>query len=133
MPTTNHTGGPGTKGQSFSGTRLFARAGEYFLGSGVRHGTANGYSKHQALGESPCEMCRIAKHEYDTRNRAIPEKTKRNRLRARAQSRANTELRRRYPDEWKLIYDKHHNVLLAEAGLEIKAKQGRKLNVGRSW
>lgn len=69
-----------------------------------RCGTTTGYKAHQRAEEKPCDACAKAKADFDVRWRSAPEITRRNRLHARAQSRASTELRRRHKAEYDVLY-----------------------------
>lgn len=73
--------------------------------TGSRHGTTSGYTAHQRRGEEPCDACRAAKREYDARWLAGSEQTRRNRLHAKAQSRALARLRWLYPRIYDVLYD----------------------------
>jgi hypothetical protein len=70
-----------------------------------RHGTVTGANLHSRLGEAACDACRAAKHRYDQRYKLAPKKARMARLRAQAQGRAETYLRRKYPAEYKLQYE----------------------------
>ena len=127
MPSANHPGGPGTKGKSFKGTQLPpVEPGEAFPNSRVRHGTTSGHRKHTDMNQEPCESCRTAKAQYDARRLDIPENTQRNRIRAKAQNQALQELRRLHENLYRVLYRKHADRLLAEAGLAQKQKQSFK-------
>ncbi|HET7407348.1 MAG TPA: hypothetical protein VFJ21_09490 [Mycobacteriales bacterium] len=90
-------------------------------GKDERHGTPYGASRHSKRGEPPCDACRAAKAEYDRRNRAIPERTARNRLRAKAQQRALAELKKAHESEYRRLYVAHKAALEAE---QIRARGG---------
>jgi len=79
-----------------------------------RHGTPSGAARHASVGEEPCDACRAAKAEYDRDWRAAPERTKRNRLHAKAQALALKSLRHNHPDEYREFYLAHKAALLAE-------------------
>lgn len=83
-------------------------------GDDERHGTLSGARRHSERGEPPCDACRAAKAEYDKRNLAIPENTRRNRLHAKAQSRALRDLKRAHEDEYRASYLAHKASLVAE-------------------
>lgn len=124
MPSANHTGGPGTKGKSFKGPKVKAvKPGETFYGSKTRHGTTSGYSKHGLMGEDACEMCRIAQVQYNARRLASPEGVLRNRLRAKAQSAALRDLRKKHEEEYRVLYAMHRDALLDQAALEQRQTQ----------
>lgn len=72
--------------------------------SPARCGTTSGWSKHQDLGEKPCEACRKAKSEYDARRRNQPEQLLRSRIRAKAQFIAYQTLQHKYPKEYRDAY-----------------------------
>ena len=72
--------------------------------SDVRCGTTSGYSTHQRAGEKPCDACARAKREYDARWRSAPERTRKNRLAAKAQARAAARLREIHPEQWRALY-----------------------------
>lgn len=80
----------------------------------ARCGTNSGYTAHQTRGEKPCDACATAKREYDQRWRAAGDNTKRNRLNAKAQARANAELKRLHPAEYRMFYEHYRDILLAE-------------------
>ena len=71
----------------------------------VRHGTQSGWRLHTALGERPCDPCYQAKSAYDKRRREAPKNVQMSRIRARAQSRAESALRQRNPGLYKTLYD----------------------------
>jgi ribosomal protein L15 len=116
-PTPDNHGGPGTKGQPAKGARLTTEPGDPFPGSLSRHGTETGFTRHQKLGEDPCELCRIAKHQADARRKEVPEKVLRGRLAAKAQARAQVALARKYREEYHALYDSELDRILAEHDL----------------
>lgn len=83
-------------------------------GAGFRHGTYTGWSQHQQAGERPCDACFRAKQEYDKRRRSSSNRQIQNRQHARAQGRAARELKDRYPEEYKALYEKHKKLILKE-------------------
>jgi hypothetical protein len=85
----------------------------------VRHGTASGETLHRELGEQPCDPCFRAKQAYDKRRREVPEQTLRNRLSARAQHKAYTELAYMFPQLYRQLYEEHRDRVFEEAGLEL--------------
>lgn len=86
-----------------------------FENSLTRHGTTSGWALHQKREERPCDACVRAKREYDQRLRSAPEKARENRLRARAQGRAESDLRRLHPAEYQALYEAHLSDLKREA------------------
>lgn len=80
----------------------------------VHHGTAAGATWHGRQGEDPCDACRAAKAEYDQRQRATPETTRRSRLHARAQAQALRVLKDAHPDEYRQLYLAFKENLLRE-------------------
>jgi len=96
--------------------------GDRLPGVNARHGTTSGFSRHQEMGEEPCESCRAAKAYYDWEWLQAPDKVRRNRLFAKAQARATTELRRAHPEEYAEAYQRHRAALLAEAMAEDAAE-----------
>lgn len=84
--------------------------------SELRHGTTTGYRAHQAAGQRPCDACVAAKAAYDKRWRATPAARRYARLHARAQNRAATWLRREFPAEWRVLYEKALVEVYAEVG-----------------
>lgn len=134
MPTANHPGGQGTKGGSFRGPEMLpAVAGERFDGSQTRHGTTAGHKKHLTDGSDPCEMCRIAKSQYDRNRLDVPENVQRNRLHAKAQAQALQMLRRRHEDEYRELYTAQKQELFKEAGIEVKSHQSFKRVNQTTW
>lgn len=69
-----------------------------------RCGTPSGFDRHQRNKERPCNACYRAKAEYDVRRRSSTEQVRLARLRARAQQRASTMLKRLYPEEYREMY-----------------------------
>jgi len=61
--------------------------------------------------------CAAAKAAYDQRWRSAPEQAQKNRLTARAQSVALSELKDRYPDEYRELYLAAKERRFAENGL----------------
>lgn len=111
-------GGPGTRAlrQPDPGPTPL---GEHFPDSATtRHGTTSGYSKHQEREEEPCELCRMAKAEYDRRWRDADTVTQRNRVGSKAQGRALTELRKRHREEYLSLYRAERDRLFTEQGLD---------------
>lgn len=98
------------------------KPGVNFPDSATRHGTISGHRKHCVEGTEPCEICRQAKAAYDYRWRNADERTKRNRLAAKAQQQANSELARRHYEEYRAIYDELYEELLAEVGMKRRTK-----------
>lgn len=90
-----------------------------FAGSTVRHGTTSGWSLHKKLGQDPCTPCFLAKQEYDRRWISAPEKTKRNRLHAKAQAKAYQRMAKEFPSLYRRYYEEFRNELLIEAGMEV--------------
>jgi hypothetical protein len=85
--------------------------------SPARCGTPSGYNRHKREGERPCNACYKAEVERQARWRnASEDRIRGGRLRARAQSRAQTALRRLHPDEYRKLY--------AAAVVELMAEQG---------
>jgi hypothetical protein len=101
--------------------------GEAFNGSRVRHGTESGNRHHQVLGEEPCESCRQAKAHADWRRLQATDKQLRNRVRARAQAKAEGEVIRAHVEEYHEAYDRWIEKLLREAGLPPRQHQRKKL------
>lgn len=93
-------------------------SGEQFIerdrGEDGRHGTTSGAARHAAAGELPCDACRAAKAEYDRRWRSSDEKTRKNRLHAKAQSLAERDLRQAHYEEYRAYYVAHRDRLLRE-------------------
>lgn len=87
------------------------------------HGTYGGYREHQRHGENPCAACTAAKAAYDQRWRAAPERTRQNRLYARAQGRALRALARENPGRYRQLYEAALAEVIAEAEQE-KGEQG---------
>ena len=85
-----------------------------FENSLTRHGTPSGFTLHQKREERPCDACIRAKQEYDKRLRSAPEKTRKNRLHARAQQRAYSDLKRLHLDEYRDLYQAHLSILKRE-------------------
>jgi hypothetical protein len=81
----------------------------------ARCGTLSGFRRHQRLNEKPCDACTHAKQVYDQRWRSAPERTRKNRLHARAQGAAKTLLRQLYPDAYRALYRQELARLTAEA------------------
>lgn len=73
-------------------------------GKDERHGTLSGALRHSKAGEPPCDACRAAKTAYDKSYRAAEEQTRKSRMHARAQGRANTALRKAHPEEYRALY-----------------------------
>ena len=71
----------------------------------TRHGTNSGWSHHQRLNEEPCAACYAARAAYDKRRRGAPDRAREMRLRAKAQSLAEGEMRRRDPELYKRLYE----------------------------
>lgn len=69
-----------------------------------RHGTNSGWALHTQLGERPCDPCFVAKQAYDARRLSSPDKAIKNRMRAKAQQLALSELARRHHDEYRSLY-----------------------------
>lgn len=80
--------------------------GDRFPNSNTRHGTPSGWTLHQELGERPCTACYQARAAYDARRNQEPKRRDRALVRSRAQARALSELRRRYPDEYRELYER---------------------------
>ena len=86
----------------------------------ARCGTPSGWSRHKNDGERPCNACFKAKAEYDARRRnASSEAVVVSRARAAAQARANTALRRRYPEEYRALYVAALQDVGQERGLDL--------------
>lgn len=90
--------------------------GEQMTRERARCGTPSGYERHRLDGVKPCDACALAKSEYDRRYRAAPERVRRDRLKARAQSRAYVALRAEHVEEYRKLYRAAWAELLAEAG-----------------
>lgn len=73
----------------------------------THHGTPTGFSRHQELGQVPCDLCKAAKARYDARRVQREETKARKKVLSQARARALEELRRRHPQEF-------GNILLAE-------------------
>jgi len=71
---------------------------------GRRCGTPSGYVGHQRTGENPCDACTRAKAEYDKRWREAPDRKRKDRIKARAQSRAHQRLVHLFPDLYREFY-----------------------------
>jgi hypothetical protein len=78
--------------------------GNAFRDSNVRHGTYSGYSKHQSLRERPCDPCYFAKQAYDFRWRSAPDRVRKSRIEAMAQTRALKRLSSAHRDEYVAYY-----------------------------
>jgi hypothetical protein len=89
-----------------------------FAGSHVRHGTHSGWSKHQDLGERPCDPCWRAKSDYDKRRKNTPLVKLKNRAHARAQQKAYQRLAHKYNKLYRQYYVEEKAIALREAGLE---------------
>lgn len=85
-----------------------------FATNKTRHGTPTGANLHSRLGEPPCDACAAAKAKYDRRFRMAPKKTRLNRLRAKAQGRAEANMRRNHPEEYRLHYEAELAKILQE-------------------
>ena len=85
-----------------------------FENSLTRHGTTSGWALHQKRKEKPCDACVRAKQEYDKRLRSAPNKARLNRLYARAQGRAYSDLKRLHPAEYQALYEAHVSALKQE-------------------
>jgi hypothetical protein len=83
----------------------------------TRHGTSTGYAKHRKLGENPCTPCWEAESQRYKKWLETPVNTIKNRLRARAQARANMDLVRRHKAEYKKLYEQR----LAEVHAEYQS------------
>lgn len=81
-----------------------------------RHGTAAGWTLHKQLDEDPCDACYRAKQEYDKRYKSAPEATRRARLHAKAQRKAEREIVARFPEEYRELYLKYKQQLIEEDG-----------------
>ncbi len=79
-----------------------------------RCGTPAGATRHSDRGELPCEACAKAKADYDKDWREQPVNKLRNRLCAKAQARAKTELQRRYPELYRELYVQFRDELFEE-------------------
>lgn len=73
-------------------------------------GTYAGYSAHYRNGEKPCDPCRLARNDYVASTRDI----RQGMARENARNRALAELARRYPDEYRELYDAEYPRALAE-------------------
>lgn len=82
----------------------------------ARHGTISGHKKHLLNGERPCDPCYRAKAAYDKRRRQIPHQLHMSRLRARAQSHAESALTRKYHEEYRRLYDAALAALVEDDG-----------------
>lgn len=87
-----------------------------------RCGSISGYSAHQERGERACDACAAAKARYDAELLSVPENKLRNRLHAKAQSRAYRALYHKYRDEYDEIYATERDKLYAEHGLVKRSK-----------
>lgn len=85
---------------------------------GSRCGTPSGATRHANLGEKACDACALAKKKYDEEYRAAPDRVRRSRLSAKAQSLAHAVLRERHYDEYREAYEKFKAELFAENGLK---------------
>lgn len=85
----------------------------------TRHGSHSGWSLHSQLNEEPCTPCWNAKSEYDKRRLEAPDLVVRNRLRARAQGRAETRLVRAYKSEYDFYYQQELEKVFAEEGVQL--------------
>jgi hypothetical protein len=80
-----------------------------------QHGTMSGYCLHQIIGTPPCEACRKAKHEYNMQRKATNPKTQKNLSTTLARYRALARLSRRYPEEYRVLYEEEKLIAFAEA------------------
>jgi len=88
-----------------------------FSGSKTRHGTNSGWSRHQTLGERPCDPCYAAKQEYDQRRRLAPERVLQSRAAAAAQMRAYRRLAHMHPAMYAALYAEEKQRLAETSGL----------------
>lgn len=72
---------------------------------GWRHGTHTGWARHIEEGTDPCESCRQARREYDARRKSATSLKIAARRHSRAQTMANTALRRAHREEYTRYYD----------------------------
>lgn len=100
--------------------------GPAFEGRTVRHGTPSGHRQHQLDGTEPCNACRMAKAHYDWRWRQSGNATKKNRLRAKAQSIAATRLRNAHQSEYDELYAEEVARLFKGSGLEPPMQRKKK-------
>lgn len=89
----------------------------------TRHGTHSGWRLHQALGQRPCTPCYNAKAEYDRRRLSAPEYVRKNRLSAKAQSKAYQVLKRLYPEEYRILFEGFRDQLIREEEEEYKDEE----------
>jgi len=87
----------------------------------IRHGTTAGYREHQRREEKPCDACVRAKQEYDASWRGIADNTRRNRLHAKAQTRALKRLKHLHPGLYALLYAEEKERAYREAGEPVRA------------
>jgi len=92
----------------------------------VHCGSNAGATRHLANGEKVCPACKAAKAEYDKRNRAIPDKRRRARLHAEAQSLAFRSLMQIHPEEYDALYEAYKRDIFEDAGLEVPRRQKNK-------
>lgn len=96
----------------------------------VRHGTQSGWRLHFTLKERPCDPCYNAKATYDRERKTKTYFVMMNRLSARAQSMAYTQMRHNHPEEYKDLYTANRQRLLIERAEELEqAKANDVLNL----
>ena len=83
-------------------------------GDDSRHGTPSGANRHVKAGEDPCDACRAAKAEYDRRRRESDEVAVRNRMHAKVQRLALSDLKRAHEDEYRVLYLAHKETVFRE-------------------
>lgn len=69
-------------------------------------GTPSGYTRHQLDGTPTCPECKAARAAYMTEYRNNPVVQARDRLYAKAQTYAKTQLTREYPERYRELYDR---------------------------
>lgn len=75
-----------------------------FGGSKTLHGSNSGFTKHQYLGERPCDPCYQAKAKYDARRKSATEQVRRSRDSSLAQRKAYSRLAHMYPTLYSEFY-----------------------------
>ena len=87
--------------------------------SAPRCGTPSGFTAHQNRDEKPCPACWAAKSAYDKRLRAAPKRAQTNRMHARAQSKAHSELAAAHKAEYDALYAKWKAHFAAEMAAAV--------------
>ena len=80
----------------------------------IEHGTARGFSQHQQRNEEPCARCKAGKAEYDHDRNLNPEVRRLRAIRNTAAHLARKEVVRRHKAEYKLLYRRNVERLLAD-------------------